>query len=149
MIPSPVYTELSYENPRIRALRDRLDVMIDTKQCILKDIMIGTVEHELYYRLTVLPENNHTVIGKGEAAAIALAKINRGIVASNNLSDVLTYTQEFKLAHKTTGMILVEALQQHHITETEGNALWFSMLRKKRRLGAASFSEYLADNVPF
>jgi len=71
------------------------------------------------------------------------------IVASNNLSDVLSYTQEFKLAYKTTRMILVEALQQHHITETEGNALWFSMLRKKRRLGAASFSEYLADNVPF
>jgi predicted nucleic acid-binding protein len=148
VLPSPVYTELSYDNPKIRVLRDRLDVMIHAKQFILKDIMIGTIEHELYYQLTVLPENNHTIIGRGEAAAIALAKTNGGIVASNNLSDVLAYTQEYKLSHITTGMILFEALHRQHITESEGNAMWVSMLKKRRKLGAATFFQYISQYFP-
>ena len=144
ILPTPVYTELSFDNPRIRALRNRIDIMINNKQFIKKDIMVGTDEYELYNRLTTQPEDNHTIIGKGEAAAIALAKTNGGIVASNNLSDVLAYTQEFALQHTTTGMIMVEAFQQQLISETEGTSIWASMLQKKRKLGALTFSDYLS-----
>ena len=104
--------------------------MINNRQFIKKDIIIGTEEHELYDKLTTHPENNHTITGKGEAAAIALAKTNGGIVANNNLSDVLVYTQELNLKHTTTGMIMVEAFCQQLISETEGNTIWASMLQK-------------------
>ena len=147
ILPTPVYTELSFDNPRIRELRNRIDIMINNGQFIKEDIIVGTEEYDLYVKLTTQPENNHAIIGKGEAAAITLAKIEGGIVASNNLSDVLVYTQELNLKHTTTGMIMVEALYQQFISETEGNAIWASMLKKKRKLGASTFSEYLSRNA--
>jgi hypothetical protein len=64
-------------------------------------------------------------------------------VASNNLKDIGSYISEFKLKHITTGDILIEALEKGYITEDEGNAIWASMLTKRRKLGATSFYEYI------
>lgn len=50
---------------------------------------------------------------------------------------------ELKKVPLTTGDILVEALDAGFITETEGNTIWAEMIRKKRRLPTATFSEYL------
>jgi hypothetical protein len=46
----------------------------------------------------------------------------------------------------TTGDILVDAYQRGLITEAEGNAIWARMIAKRRKLGAASFSDYLPVN---
>lgn len=74
---------------------------------------------------------------------IALSKTFNGIVASNNLRDITQYIEEYDLQHKTTGDILVEALDAGIISEPEGNTLWTNMLRKRRQLGAPSFTEFL------
>jgi len=66
-----------------------------------------------------------------------------GVVASNNLSDIGIYIKRVGLKHTTTVDILIEALEKGFIKEDEGNALWASMLAKRRKLGAASFSEYI------
>jgi len=97
----------------------------------------------MYYKLTSAPEIGHAIIGKGEAASIALAKCSNGIVASNNLKDISVYIEEFGLRHITTGDILVEALKSDFITEVQGNTIWASMLAKRRKLGAVSFTDYL------
>ena len=49
------------------------------------------------------------IIGKGEAAAIALAKTYNGIIASNNLKDISKYIEKYNLEHVATGDILVAA----------------------------------------
>jgi len=38
---------------------------------------------------------------------------------------------------------LIKALNKGLITEDEGNSIWASMLAKRRKLGAASFSDYI------
>lgn len=76
---------------------------------------------------------------------IALAKENNGIVAGNNLRDIMQYISEFKLDYKTAGDIMVEACNKELITETDGNIIWTSMLAKRRKLGADSFSEFLKN----
>lgn len=106
-------------------------------------ISVDSEAYYLYHKLTVTPDNGHKVIGPGEAASIALAKIHNGIVASNNLRDISSYIDEFGLRHITTGEILTEALERGLITEAEGNAIWISMIAKRRKLGASSFSEYI------
>ena len=78
--------------------------------------------------------DNNKIIGKGEAAAISLAKKHCGILASNNLKDINTYISEFSLKHMTTGDILVEAFENNLITEHQGNAIWTSMINRKRKL---------------
>ena len=82
-------------------------------------------------------------IGKGEAAAIALAKEHGGVVASNNLRDVREYIENYKLDNTTTAGIMVEALNEGLISESEGNAIWSNMIAHGCKLGAASFTEYL------
>jgi len=145
VIPSAVYEELS--NPRVSHLKERIDAMISDKSARVEDIQIHTAEYDIYRKLTISPDPGHTIIGKGEAAAIALAKEKKGILASNNLRDISTYVSEYGLLHVTTGDILQEAYDKKLITEDEGNTLWQEMLRKRRRLGYQTFSEYLKDHV--
>lgn len=67
-------------------------------------------------------------------------------MASNNLKDIALYVKELGLRHITTGDILIEAFEKDLITEAEGNTIWASMLAKRRKLGANSFTEYLNIN---
>ena len=145
IIPAAVYDELS--NPRISHLKERVDTMIAANSAKVEDIQMNTAEYEIYRKLTTDPDPGHVIIGKGEAAAIALAKEKKGILASNNLRDVTAYVSEYGLVHMTTGDILQEAFKKNLITEDEGNKLWQDMLRKRRRLGYLTFSEYLKDHV--
>jgi predicted nucleic acid-binding protein len=141
VIPKPVYDELSH--PTTPHLKKRLDYLIDKNQVALVTINVGSDTYALYQKLTTSPDEGHKIIGGGEAASIALAKNNNGILASNNLKDISLYISEFRLKHMTTGDILIEALKRGYITEASGNTIWTSMLEKRRRLGATSFSEYL------
>ncbi len=42
--------------------------------------------------------------------------------------------------------ILVDAYKRGIIDENQGSSIWANMLRKRRRLGAASFSDYLSTH---
>ena len=141
VIPKPVYTELC--RPNTTHLKKRVDVLLGQKLVLIQDIDIDSEEYGTYYQLTEAPAKGHKIIGNGEAASISLARRYGGIVASNNLRDIQVYITEFGLRHTTTSDILVDAYNRGIITETEGNGIWSGMLAKRRRLGAASFTEYL------
>ncbi len=120
--------------------------MITMKQLILQDLQLGSEEYLIYYSLAIRPEPGCKLIGKGEAASIALTKVRSGILASNNLKDVMAYVKEYGLNHITTGKIMIEALNQGLITEEKGNNIWQAMIKKRRKLGAPSFSEFLNND---
>ena len=82
------------------------------------------------------------MIGKGEAACIALTKVHHGILASNNLSDVQFYIDLYHLHAITTPTILLKAVVDGVITENEANSIWIRMVGKKRKLPFATFTEY-------
>lgn len=88
------------------------------------------------------------IIGRGEAASISFAKEKQGILASNNLRDISAYVTEYGLTHLTTGDILKMALDAGYIDESQGNTIWANMIARKRKLGYASFSDYLAVHQP-
>lgn len=144
IIPRPVYTELC--NPRIPHLKSCADMLLTQKLASIQEISIDSKEYQTYFQLTEVPEKGHALIGNGEAASIALAKQYNGIVASNNLKDISSYIKEFHLNHFTTGSILADALHHGLITEDSGNVIWAQMLARRRRLGAASFTDYLNRN---
>ena len=140
-IPQQVYNELSY--PGTPQLKARIDVLINNGDAVIEPILTDTREFNFYSKLTTSPDQGHSIIGKGEAAAIALASASGGTVASNNLKDVAAYVSELNLRHITTGDILIKALEASLITEDDGNITWSAMLAKRRKIGAASFSEYI------
>ena len=86
------------------------------------------------------------LIGNGEAAGIAMVKQRGGTLASNNLRDISSYVEKYTIQHITTGDILLEAMEAGIITEEDGNKIWAGMLRKRRMLPTATFSDYLAHN---
>lgn len=140
-IPMQVYTELSI--PTIRHLQSRIDALIVAGNASTALIMAETAEYKHYTQMVSNPNIGHLPIGKGEASAIALAKASGGAVASNNLKDVKQYVEELGLLHITTGTIMAEAFQKSIITESQANTLWGNMIAKKRKLGAATFTEYM------
>lgn len=145
VVPIEVYEELSY--PKVPHLRKRLDILNQSNEITICSMETSSEEHELYLKLTRNPDEGFKVIGKGEAAAIALAKVNCGIVASNNLRDVTGYVTEFNLEHLTTGDILIQALEKDFITENEGNEIWLSMLNKRRKLPTKTFTDFLKMKI--
>lgn len=143
ILPKPVYDEL--KNPIIPHIGNEIDSM-NTKEILeVLDIEVGSEAYEIYIELAIKPKDGRRPIGKGEAAAIALAKVNNGVIASNNLRDIMYYVEKYNLKHVTTGDILLKALNDKEITEDEGNCIWKKMLSKRRKLPTKTFSEYIKN----
>lgn len=141
VLPKQVYEELS--NPSIPHIKRKVNKLYSNDDISVKEILLGTEEFALYYKLAISPPKGEKIIGKGEAAAIALAKAYNGIIASNNLSDISKYVKKYNLEHVATGDILVAALNRGYINETIGNRIWTNMIIKRRILPTRTFTEYL------
>lgn len=141
IVPQEVFIELS--NPGIPHIKSKIAALHENGSIKTKQILLGTEEYYTYYELAISPPKGEKIIGKGEAAALSLAKAYGGIIASNNLMDISKYIEKYELNHVTTGDILVSALNAGLIDEVTGNQIWSKMLSKQRILPTLSFSEYL------
>ncbi|HHV17631.1 MAG TPA: hypothetical protein GXZ27_02050 [Thermoanaerobacterales bacterium] len=141
VLPKQVFEELS--NPSIPHIRRKVNELFLNGEISTKEILVGTEEFNLYYNLAISPPKGEKLIGKGEAAAITLAKTYNGIIASNNLRDISKYVEKYGLEHVATGDILVAALNKGYIDEIIGNQIWTNMIRKKRMLPTATFTDYI------
>lgn len=141
VLPKQVFNELS--NPSIPHINRKVNQLCLSGDIFTKEILANTEEYKLYYELVISPPKGEKIIGKGEAAAIALAKTYNGIIASNNLKDISKYVEKYGLEHVATGDILVTALNKGYIDETTGNQIWSNMIAKRRMLPTATFTEYL------
>ena len=141
ILPTQVYNELQ----RVPHLQARVDVLKNHGDLSIESMETGSAEYLDYLQMTTSPEDGMRIIGRGEAAGIAMAKHREGTLASNNLRDVRLYVEKYKISHITTGGILIEAMDAGIITETDGNTMWAEMIRKRRILPTVTFSEYLLD----
>ena len=73
---------------------------------------------------------------------MALAHINNGIVASNNLSDVEEYIESLDIELITSSMILSKAVKKDILSENTANLLWKRMVKEGIDLPRDSFTEY-------
>jgi predicted nucleic acid-binding protein len=141
ILPKDIYIELS--NPSIPHIKNKIASLCNNGSILTTEVVLGTEAYEIFHELAISPPKGVKVIGKGEAAAIALAKVNNGILASNNLKDISKYIEKYNLTFTTTPDILVDAMTKGLIDENTGNQIWTSMLSKRRKLPTASFSDYL------
>ena len=140
-IPRQVYVELR----KVRFMKDRVDALLKGNRVLLYQITAGTDSGDLYLKLTTNPDKGYKLIGSGEAAAIVLAKECNGILGSNNMRDILPYIQLYNLKHRTSADIMAEALEQHLISEGQGNAIWRDMRYRNRKLPTDTFTQFLAS----
>ena len=142
ILPTQVYNELQ----RVPHLLSRVDTLKNKGDLFVESMEAGSEEYNDYLKMTTKPEAGMRIIGRGEAAGIAMAKQRDGTLASNNLSDIRPYVEKYNISHITTGDILIEAMDAGIITEVEGNIIWSYMIQKRRMLPATTFSEYLANH---
>ena len=141
VLPAQVYDEIK----RVPHLCDKVDIMKDQHDLVIKAMEAGSTEYLDYLKMTTNPEKGMRIIGKGEAAGIAMVKERDGILASNNLRDIAPYVEKFNLKHITTGDILIKAMDMQMITADQGDDLWQKMLKKRRKLPTSTFFEYLKE----
>lgn len=137
-IPYDVYREFS----RVYILKERIDQLVSEGSIEVVDFDIDSKTYEFF---TELRNGKLTgrIIGNGEAAAIALAVENNGILASNNTKDVIEAVNIYSITRIRTGDILVKAFNLGIITRKEGDEIWKKMIVQKRFLTEKSFSKYL------
>ncbi|MFA5575943.1 MAG: hypothetical protein WCZ27_02650 [Tissierellaceae bacterium] len=141
VLPKQVYDELCH--PSIPHFKRKMDQFTQEHKLSIKEILLDTEEYHLYYELAFSPSKGEIIIGRGEAAAIALARTYNGIIASSNFRDVAKYARKYNLEHIGAGDILVAAFKAGYIDEVEGNKIWHKMLAKRRVLPRPTFTEYL------
>lgn len=139
VLPAQVYDELK----KVPHLLARADALKNNGDLVVESMTVDSAEYHDYVQMITMPEAGMRVIGRGEAAGIAMVKERGGVLASNNLRDISPYVTKYGLEHITTGDILIEAMNSGIITEAEGNVIWTNMLQKRRMLPTATFSEYI------
>lgn len=140
ILPAQVYKEIG----AVPHLLEKVDILKKSGDLRVESMQVGSVEYDDYLKMTERPEKGMKFIGRGEAAGIAMAKQRNGTLASNNLRDILHYVEKYEIPYITTGDILIEAMNAGIITESDGNIMWADMIRKRRTLPTATFSEFLA-----
>jgi hypothetical protein len=136
-VPKTVYVELS----RISKLKTKTDFLLRKQQIVLKDIILRTSEFDMYCDMISDNEMNIPIIGKGEAAVITFAYYNNGVVASNNLRDILFYVNKYHLDFITTADILTEFYDRQFIGWLDMERLW-KRIAQHSLMPNGSFSEY-------
>lgn len=137
VFPKEVYDELS--NPVTPHLKAGADALIQKGMAIVEPIEYGSTAFYVYRMIS--QDTDGPMIGKGEAAAIALAYTNGGIMASNNMRDIDRYIKKYKLVNLTTIDILKLAEEKEIICELEAESIWREMKSHGRKLPEGTYKD--------
>ena len=145
IIPEQVYNEITFDNtPSI--VKTNFNKLKEGFVEI-REMPFASPEYTAYKSIERgFWSKNGQICGPGESAAIALAHLNNGIVASNNLSDVEEYIESLDIELITSSMILTKAVEKEIITENIANSLYGSMMDNGINLPYGTFSGYY-DNL--
>jgi hypothetical protein len=131
-----VLPEIIYEISSVKHLKERLE------SCIIKETIsivhldpLGDDGQE-FARLRHLKK-----FGYGEAAAMAYVRNKGGILASNNLRDVIDYCSDYNIPLLSTRRIMFEACKEKVLKMVEAERIWQDMIRKRRKLPCKTFKE--------
>lgn len=144
IIPEQVYSEIMAENTP--AIVKKNFKNLKNRFVEIKEISFLSQEYTTYNLIKKgLWSKTGKICGSGESAAITLAHLNNGIVASNNLSDVEEYIESLDIELITSSMILSKAVERDIISKENADDLWKGMINKGIKLPKESFSDYFDE----
>ena len=144
IIPEQVYSEIMAENTP--AIVKKNFKNLTNRFVEIKEISFLSQEYTTYNLIKKgLWSKTGKICGSGESAAITLAHLNNGLVASNNLSDVEEYIESLDIELITSSMILSKAVERDIISKESADDLWKGMINKGIKLPKESFSDYFDE----
>ena len=140
IVPLVVKQEISNRGTP-QYIKDNFHELVQLDFVEIREMGINSDEFKEYN-----PIKKEYSIGNGEAAAIAFAHRNNGVVASNNLNDVRNPVKKYDLKLITTAFILALAYENQIMSKEELDKVWDNMLHfgRKRSLpnNIYSFTQY-------
>ncbi|MBP6431383.1 MAG: hypothetical protein KA319_06420 [Ferruginibacter sp.] len=124
-------------------------------------ILVSELLSKKFIKLMEFPENNIEIVreyawiksmqfkGDGESACLAVAKYDKQILASSNLTDIKEYCQRHKIDYLTTMDFLCEALRTNLFTEQRCNDFITKILYSRSRLPVKNMKEYHCRSITF
>lgn len=144
IIPEQVYSEIMAENTPTIVKKNFKN--LKNRFVEIKEISFLSQEYTTYNLIKKgLWSKTGKICGSGESAAITLAHLNNGLVASNNLSDVEEYIESLDIELITSSMILSKAVERDIISKENTDDLWKGMINKGIKLPKESFSDYFDE----
>lgn len=143
ILPKPVLNEIEKMKsfPKYKFIFEDLCCEIANGEIVVQDIIFPSAEATEYAQLTAM--TNPKRIGKGEAAAIVLAKYKLGTLASNNLKDIIPHVSGGKPPYVCTDTILYSYYDAGHMNSKDGCEIWDEMKSKRRVLPPYDFNEVI------
>ncbi len=142
IIPSPVYYEL-INIDKYDKLDDMLNDLINENFVEIGELEFASPEETTFNLIHRGYWTDGNIIGKGEAAAMAFAIENNGIVASNNLIDIIDICEDYEIPIITASMILAFCLELKLMSKNEIESVWQKILKNtKQKLPKQTFNEY-------
>jgi predicted nucleic acid-binding protein len=135
-----VLEEVMVELSRVGHLASRVQTSIAVGSIKLVEMLADSPEALELARLLELGR-----YGRGEAACMAYLNHNKGSMASNNLADVKLFCEVNRKFLLTTADVLHQAFDNGAVGLEEADRIWRDMIGKRRKLPAASFSDYLGN----
>lgn len=144
VIPEQVYNEVMFENTPSYIKENFLKLREGFVE--IYEFELGSPQFSAYRNIKKgYWSVNGAVCGDGEASAMALAHVNGGVVASNNLSDVVEYISRLNFELITSSMILSKAFEKGIVSKDEADSLWDAMLKDGQYLPCGSFKKYYEE----
>ncbi len=124
-------------------VKNNLRLLLNDGFVEICQIEFGSPEYFSYSCMIEGYWTNDIPLGFGEAAAMALALKHRGIVSSNNLSDVKDLGELDEIPILTFSMIMSFCLELNLMSEGEIEVVWRKILNTtNQKLPTQTFKEY-------
>lgn len=141
IILEPVYNELTnMKTPEL--VRNKVNELVDRKLIEIIEIEVQSKTYAYFNSIENGEYSDGKVLGKGESATLAKAICAKGVVASNNLSDVAQVVKKFELPFLTSSLILAQSFDNGIVNKEQVENIWGKMLDKNISLPNSSFFDY-------
>ena len=142
IVPDVVFDELNRKKSH-NNVKNNLSNLIQEGFVAIEQILFGTHEYFDYNCMIKGFWTEDEPIGRGEAAAMALALKHFGIVASNNLTDVDDLSKLDKIPILTFSMIMSFCFELNLMSKEEIELVWQQILNTTNQtLPKKTFTQY-------
>lgn len=144
-IPQVVYSEISRYAGKRQVVRSRIDDLIKKGE-LYKTAVEASDPAASLMALYTQRRPGKKRIGRGEAGVIALCVTRKGVIASNNITDIDVYAKDNNLKYITTSKVIKRAVEIKVITFEQAEKIWVDFIAYNRNMPSPTFIEYCAKD---
>lgn len=144
-IPNAVFEEFT-SLPSSSPIIKNLKILIDINFVKIEDINPFSKTYDIYRDIKKeYKQNKFKLLGDGEAEAMALVVSKKGILASNNFTDIKHFVDKYEMPLLTSAYMICISVDKGFISKEKASYMWNQMWKNGITLPKSTFEEYYYD----